>query len=234
MAAYLVDYENVSYTGLDGISKLTTKDEIIIFYSENASVINIDYLTHCKAHITYIKVGCGTPNALDFQLVGYLFFHMKKKGVYIIVSKDTGYDVLIETAKNYGATVIRRASLLEYFMLDVEADRTLANDVEKEIKEDLASKTVPKTSFKVVDIRALTNLSEDCADKMKNLIREKTGVKPSEEVVQMVITGIRTSPGKQEFYRFCINTFGQNVGHNLYKKLRGTFEPMKTLVNAAS
>lgn len=36
---YLIDYENVSYKGLYGISEIKPDDEIIIFYSNDISII---------------------------------------------------------------------------------------------------------------------------------------------------------------------------------------------------
>ena len=37
MATYMIDYENVKTGGLNGISRLTEADRVIIFYSENAN-----------------------------------------------------------------------------------------------------------------------------------------------------------------------------------------------------
>ena len=37
MATYMIDYENVKTGGLNGISRLTAEDKVIIFYSENAN-----------------------------------------------------------------------------------------------------------------------------------------------------------------------------------------------------
>ncbi|MBQ3003628.1 MAG: hypothetical protein IJD82_07845, partial [Clostridia bacterium] len=42
MATYMIDYENVKTGGLNGISRLTEADRVIIFYSENANRITFD------------------------------------------------------------------------------------------------------------------------------------------------------------------------------------------------
>jgi len=96
MSIYLIDYENTSVSGLDGISSLCENDSIYIFYSENADRLTFGLhrrLSECKAKVNYMKVETETKNSLDFQLVSYLGFliNENKDATYFIVSKDKGF-----------------------------------------------------------------------------------------------------------------------------------------------
>lgn len=99
MATFLIDYENIGVHGLDGIDKLTEKDSIYIFYTDNANKLTFDLhheITEAKAKVKYMKVGNGGNNALDFQLVSYLGWLIKEHPGedFFIVSKDKGFNCM--------------------------------------------------------------------------------------------------------------------------------------------
>lgn len=99
MATYLIDYENVNKDGLNGVSKLTEKDRVIIFYSERADRMTFGLhrrLNETKAQIEYKKVDVGGHNALDFQLATYLGFLIANDSSeeYCVVSNDRGFEYL--------------------------------------------------------------------------------------------------------------------------------------------
>ncbi|MFR5875803.1 MAG: PIN domain-containing protein [Eubacterium sp.] len=114
MACFLIDYENECGRPIEGISlvKLTGKDEVIIFYSKNATRITMELhreLERTKAKKDYIKVETGSPNALDFQLSSYLGACIKEnpEKKYYIVSRDKGYESVCSFWKNNGICVER-------------------------------------------------------------------------------------------------------------------------------
>ena len=99
MATYLIDYENVSKDGLNGVTRLTENDRVIIFYSERADRMTFGLhrrLNATKATIEYKKVEVGGHNALDFQLATYLGFLIAEnsKEEYCVVSNDRGFEYL--------------------------------------------------------------------------------------------------------------------------------------------
>ena len=103
MKYFLVDYENVSAHGLNGISKLSSEDEVIIFYSEKADTMTFELhlrLKEVKAEVSFEKVITGSKNALDFQLCGYAGYLIGQNTnvatTYYIVSSDQEYSVLAE------------------------------------------------------------------------------------------------------------------------------------------
>lgn len=94
---YLIDYENVHQSGLNGVEKLTENDKLIIFYTTNAENLTFslyEKLIQCKAEIQLHKVQCGGKNALDFQLstfLGYILGQDASIDCHII-SNDKGYE----------------------------------------------------------------------------------------------------------------------------------------------
>lgn len=99
MKIYLVDYENVNESGLNGISKLTADYRVILFYTENANKMSFGLhrrLNESGADIQFQKVEGGAKNALDFQLstcLGALATE-NKNDEFFIVSKDKGFQCL--------------------------------------------------------------------------------------------------------------------------------------------
>lgn len=110
MATYMIDYENVKTGGLNGISRLTSSDRVIIFYSENANRLTFDLhqrLMSSPAKIEYREVSVGGHNALDFQLVTYLGFLIAgdRDGQYMIISNDRGFEYVVNFWRKDGLQI---------------------------------------------------------------------------------------------------------------------------------
>ena len=96
MKYYLLDYENVNSTGLDGVRDLGADSRIILFYTKNSSKIDlgmVNLLRDMKAELSIIEVHHG-KQALDIQLasyLGYLIGTEPDDTEYYIISKDKGY-----------------------------------------------------------------------------------------------------------------------------------------------
>lgn len=103
MNYYLIDYENVKVEGLNGVSGLSEKDAVCIFYSKNADTLTFDLaqrLQETAAQVSYQKVEVGTKNALDFQLASYLGYlicrhERQRDGHFFVVTKDNGFNALV-------------------------------------------------------------------------------------------------------------------------------------------
>lgn len=109
---YLVDYENVGSDGLSGCDKLNEIDHIHLFYTEKNNKINLDIVhNHGEAEFTPHKVSAGNQS-LDKHLVSFLGYIMGinqgKDCNYIIVSKDKGYDNVINFWKEEAETKLSR------------------------------------------------------------------------------------------------------------------------------
>lgn len=116
MKVYLIDYENVNEAGIKGIKDLTAEDQVHIFYSDRIKTIpferSID-MVESKAKIEFFQIHKLGKNYLDFQLsmhLGYLF----GKGInasYFVVSKDTGFDSIVDFGKSRNMDISRCESI---------------------------------------------------------------------------------------------------------------------------
>ena len=84
---YLIDYENVSYKGLYGISEVKPEDEIIIFYSNDISIIQDIISSYVKQGITikYFELDKTGKNALDFMVSAYAGYAASKAALILSV-----------------------------------------------------------------------------------------------------------------------------------------------------
>ncbi len=96
MKYYLIDYENVNASGLDGIEQISSDDRVVLFYTKHSSKIDLgmfNVLLNISAELTVIEVHHG-KQALDIQLASYVGFLIGTEGLeseYYIISKDKGY-----------------------------------------------------------------------------------------------------------------------------------------------
>ena len=135
MKYYFMDYENVRISGFDGIEKLEKNDIIYVIYSEQSKSFSLDILEKAQKQgiiIEAYKVNVGNKNALDFQLSSFLGYIVGKSEdndcEYIIVSKDTGYDKVVEFWTNRNKRIYRLINLFE------KANNNLTNSNSNEEK----------------------------------------------------------------------------------------------------
>ncbi len=143
MIIYLVDYENVGVSGLNGLSKLDSNAKLIIFYSENADKITFGLhkrLCESNANIEYMRADVSTgKNALDFQLALYAGICLKEfQNSYIfIVSKDKGYDCLAKIANKFNSKLTRVDDLTNYSSFFLNPQTNVLESVSDSSEESL-------------------------------------------------------------------------------------------------
>lgn len=99
---YLVDYENVGDVAMNGANKLVPGERLVTFFSKNAKALSFELwneLTECKGIKEMKMVEIPGKNALDFQLsshLGYAICKYPHFENFVIISKDTGFQTLIE------------------------------------------------------------------------------------------------------------------------------------------
>ena len=96
---YLVDTENVGTAWKDILPQKSSKDVIILFYTEHSPGISYMDLNVIREYpMSFDMILCYPgKNGLDFQMVSYLGYLIKTapKSEYIIVSNDTGFDSVV-------------------------------------------------------------------------------------------------------------------------------------------
>ena len=100
---YLIDYENVGSEGFKGCEKLRETDIIHLFYTDNSRKIDLDIINdHGESKLVTHKVPTGNQSA-DMHLGSYLGYLIGKECTgqdeeckIVVISKDTGFDHIIE------------------------------------------------------------------------------------------------------------------------------------------
>lgn len=108
---YLIDLENVNSGGFEGANNLEESDELIVFYSEKADTLKIPIigaLLKSKAAIKFYKSKNGILNAMDFDIVSVLGIVYSADREFVIVSKDKGFDVVVERYRSFGKLNVSR------------------------------------------------------------------------------------------------------------------------------
>lgn len=101
MSVYLIDYENVNFSGLEGVGALNEGDEVVLFYSDSSSTIPMNLhidVQKSGATMRYIEIKKTAKNYLDFQLAalsGYLV-GTTDQTEFIVISRDSGFDSVLD------------------------------------------------------------------------------------------------------------------------------------------
>lgn len=110
-----IDFENVQPSNLDKL--VNTPFKVLIFVGANQTKVSMELAISMQKlgdNAQYIKINGNGKNALDFHITFYLgqLYEKEPEGYFHIISKDTGFDVLINHLKNKN-TSINRYSVIE-------------------------------------------------------------------------------------------------------------------------
>jgi hypothetical protein len=173
----LVDYENVQDINTDILDK-NIKMLIIVGETQNKIPINLIQKTQPFGDlIEWLQIKSnGKKNALDFFVVYFLGYYISLESdkEYIIYSKDTGYDPLIEYLKAKNINVKRIVSFKQICGNNFENGQQTFNEIHNEsinkIKENLnkvVSNKRPKSKKSLVGhIKTLLKKSDEEIEKI--------------------------------------------------------------------
>lgn len=237
MAVYLIDFENVTSSGIAGVQSLSKDDRVYIFYTANAS--NMSFAAHLNllsspAEISYYNVSNGGKNALDFQLasfLGYLISQGKDKRFFII-SNDKGYEhvkcfweqsgMAPGVSINGSPSVKRTLALEKPFTAKIQQSEPEAIEI---TKPDAVEEKLPPQKPKQ------TNENPTLTDKeiQLNEIFIKTDINDNDQKNKITAL-LKEAKGKQDLYRGLIKLFGMDRGVDIYKKLRPEYNSLTKLM----
>lgn len=148
---YLVDLENVHQGGLQNASYLSKEDELIIFYSKNASINSagvVKALKGCKAKITNIEVYLCGKDSLDFQLVTHL-------GTMVSDGKDKTFYIISKDKEYVSVTLFLKELIDVYLIPKILIDKN--NKVINSTVTKTTTKVVTKTTTKTTKVKTKSN-----------------------------------------------------------------------------
>ena len=115
---YIIDFENVSTKGLEGIDNLGAADEVVILYTKATASAAETFMCAktYKCVVKGYKVTTGYKDALDFKLLIYLFSRYAQGcSTVAIISKDKGFlslrDAILELSIPWEITLCYGVSL---------------------------------------------------------------------------------------------------------------------------
>ena len=112
---FFVDSENVTYRHAFITELCLTRGIKVVFcYTEHSHGLHDhikDVQKASRADVSFVDCGCGTKNALDFQLIGLVGEHLSKNAddSIRIITNDTGYDPAVSMYCKQGYDVRRIA-----------------------------------------------------------------------------------------------------------------------------
>lgn len=201
MAIYLIDYENTGVKGLYGIENLQEDDLIVVFYGPKTGAVPFDdhvRISTSVSHVEYIKTSKTAKNYLDFQLTTYLGYLVAHTGIkeYYVISRDSGYDSIVDFWRARGMTVVRRENI---------SPRKPEKQPVKSVKQKTANeneniKSVPETVRKKVrHILKAENLQGGAYKKIYSCMLQATD--------------------KQTLNNALVKVFSQEDGNRYYKQI---------------
>ena len=110
----LIDYENVRVTSLALLND--EHFQVWVFLGPNNTKLEVPFVLAMQEfgeRAVYIRLKAGGRNALDFHIAYYLGSLAKADptGSFHIISKDTGFDPLIQHLRTKGISVARSVSI---------------------------------------------------------------------------------------------------------------------------
>ena len=133
----LIDFENVQPKNLAVLSEHNFR--VYLFVGANQTKLSFELASAMQElgeKASYIKISGNGPNALDFHIAYYIGeFSQKDPDAYFhIISKDTGFDPLIQHLRKSGLKIHRERDIGEIPVLKVSSSKTDTEKLEAIIK----------------------------------------------------------------------------------------------------
>ncbi|ESS68365.1 hypothetical protein MGMO_147c00040 [Methyloglobulus morosus KoM1] len=171
-----IDYENVQPSSLSLPPDYPFK--VLLFIGANQTKISVELAASMQElgkNAEYIKIEGNGKNALDFHVAFYLgkLFEKDPNGYFHIISKDSGFDLLIKHLRERRVLIQRYNQINDIPILKISNSKTLSEKTE-EIVRFLINRGNAKP-------RKLENLSNAInalfmktldAEELNNLIKE--------------------------------------------------------------
>lgn len=138
----LIDFENVQPRNLEILAKYPFN--VFVFVGANQTKVSFDLAESMQllgSNAKYIRISGNGQNALDFHVAYYIGVLAAKdpKALFHIISKDKGFDPLINHLKGKGIEIRREADLAEIPVLRIR-DTTSEDEKIEAIVRNLAAR----------------------------------------------------------------------------------------------
>ncbi|MGB1311471.1 MAG: PIN domain-containing protein [Leucothrix sp.] len=151
----LIDFENVQPKNLALLKNHPSK--VLVFVGSNQSKVSFELASAMQclgSQSQYIKISGNGPNALDFHIAFYIgeLSMLEPNAYFHIISKDTGFDPLVQHLKERKLRVRREKDLADMALLHQGKSKNSGDKV-AEIIKNLAGRGQSKPK----NVKSLTN-----------------------------------------------------------------------------
>ena len=216
MTYYLIDFENVGVDGIDCAQHLGADSCVHLFSTRNAAKISTATLASFNTTTLKVHEVPQGGQSVDMHIVSYLGFLIGRDGKeskYVIVSKDTDYDRIIQFwDAECRITILRQEKLAQ------------------PPKKAPESKAAPKTTVpaknpspsKVSGQKAVSGQEKTALNAAVQQALSKAGYN-SETVcyiASQAVKNIGKANAKQAVYQAGIEKYGQKYGLDIYNRIK--------------
>ena len=158
----------------------------------------VKQLQNTNARVSFVEADTGTTNALDFQLITLLFIELNAEDEFLIVSKDTGFDAAIKMAKRQEYSNVRRVRNIRD---EAETDVPLSDKMPAEEILFMGQDQEVMSGAMFGEVADQISSPVPYAQ-IETIITDKCRAKTCKKYGELIITGLRTSGNKNQFYQF--------------------------------
>jgi hypothetical protein len=183
-----IDYENVHPISFDLPKDYPFK--VLLFVGANQTKIPIELVTSMQLlgnNAEYVRIEGNGKNALDFHVAFYLggLFEKDPTGYFHIISKDSGFDVLIKHLRDKRVLIQRYSQVGEIPVLKISNSKTFDEKIQviedylikrgnaKPRKIETLSNTINSLFMRALTKEELGTLISNLAQKKFIIIEEK-------------------------------------------------------------
>lgn len=176
----LIDFENVQPKNLEILESHPFK--IFVFVGANQTKVPFDLASTMQKfgdNAQYIKISGNGKNALDFHIALYLgkLSNKDPEGFFHIISKDTGFDPLVNHLREHKIRTHRENDLAEIPVLQISAASNLEEKAEAIVKNLIGrGQSRPrkiKTLSNTINSLFTENLEQPEIDKILRMLQTK-------------------------------------------------------------
>ncbi|MCD8014393.1 MAG: PIN domain-containing protein [Lachnospiraceae bacterium] len=209
---FLIDYENVRETGLDGVEHLYNTDTITIFYSavcEKISQKSMDFILHSGCRFQAVRLKRTGKNALDFYIVSMVgaLFGAGFSGKVVVVSKDKGYAAMKDYWMSHGISS-------ERILLKATVKEGILASNENSIRRKLISAGTSQLSIE----KEYAKYQERA--RLKKKIEALFANTEYEDEVAKIFELTETEKKPKDLYLGSLKRFGRTDGTRIYRFLK--------------
>ena len=213
---FLIDFENVTNTGMQGTEYLESSDYVLVFYSAAVPNMEARYLEEIKASgctFEICKLVKPRKNALDFYIATRLeeIFGSGYQSTALVISRDEGFQSLREYWANR-ADPPRRVLVSE----SIERGIVSANMADRRTAQI-------RQRMKMTDIGGFHAACEE-RNRLRRLLEESfagTGLTGRMEEIEALV---KSGGSPKVIYLDALRRFGRKDGLEVYRRLKSSGE----------